>query len=200
MLSCLRPALKKRKRYSAEGPEFAGSPAVVGIRPASDAPPSSSKRVRILKGKRCEHSFGSADPDVDRTPIQLPYHCDGCGNYILTVRHNCGGCEDYDLCDACFRAYRADEPGAASHDHPADVFYVAEVDEGPGEAPADDATKTEHTGVSHERKGAAEGEANDGDPPPREMNRGTANETDDEAGDAGAPPRIREASPPASTE
>ena len=115
MLSCLRPALKKRKRYSAEGPDFVGSPAVVGFRPASDAPSSSSKRVRILKGKRCEHSFGTADPDVDRTPIQLPYHCDGCGNYILTVRHSCGECEDYDLCDACFRAYRDDEPGAPSH-------------------------------------------------------------------------------------
>lgn len=177
MLSCLRPALKKRKRYSAEGPDSVGSPAVVGFRPASDAPSSSSKRVRILKGKRCEHSFGTADPDVDRTPIQLPYHCDGCGNYILTVRHSCGECEDYDLCDACFRAYRDDEPGAPSHHHPADVFFVAEVDEGPGEAPA-------------------KGDASDGDPPPRDANRGVANGTD-ETDDAGAPPRRREAPSPA---
>jgi hypothetical protein len=30
---------------------------------------------------------------VDRTPIDLPFTCDGCANYILTTRHNCGGCE-----------------------------------------------------------------------------------------------------------
>ena len=101
MLSCLRPALKKRKRFA---PESEGTP-------VGPPPPSSEKKVRFTPGKTLARAFGSADPDVDRTPIELPFHCDGCGNYILTTRMNCAACSDYDLCETCFEALERGEPG-----------------------------------------------------------------------------------------
>ena len=126
MLSCLRPALKKRKREdgdvttpaSAAEPEVAvpvsaGGTATEGASAGEKAKGSSSvlkKAVRFLRGKKCEQKMGSADPSIDRTPIELPFTCDGCGNYILTARHNCGGCEDFDLCEPCFKLYQAEDP------------------------------------------------------------------------------------------
>ena len=120
MLSCLRPALKKRKRFA---PESEGTP-------VGPPPPSSEKKVRFTPGKTLARAFGSADPDVDRTPIELPFHCDGCGNYILTTRMNCAACSDYDLCETCFEALERGEPGRGpAHEHPAAAFVVADVDE-----------------------------------------------------------------------
>ena len=128
MMACLAPAvmksaLKKRKRSSAEGSEHAPGAVGVGFKT-----PSTDKKVRIGDGKSCEKAVGSADPDVDRTPIELPFHCDNCGHYILTTRYNCGKCADYDLCEACFEA-RQNDKKMCPHKHHASHFVVAAVDE-----------------------------------------------------------------------
>ena len=128
MMACLAPAvmksaLKKRKRSSAEGSEHAPGAVGVGFKT-----PSTDKKVRIGDGKSCEKAVGSADPDVDRTPIELPFHCDNCGHYILTTRYNCGKCADYDLCEACFGA-RQNDKKMCPHKHHASHFVVAAVDE-----------------------------------------------------------------------
>ena len=128
MMACLAPAvmksaLKKRKRFSGEGGECAPGAVGVGFKT-----PSTDKKVRIGDGKSCEKAVGSADPDVDRTPIELPFHCDNCGHYILTTRYKCGKCADYDLCEACFGA-RQNDKKMCPHKHHASHFVVAAVDE-----------------------------------------------------------------------
>ena len=128
MMACLAPAvmksaLKKRKRFSGEGGECAPGAVGVGFKT-----PSTDKKVRIGDGKSCEKAVGRADPDVDRTPIELPYHCDNCGHYILTIRYKCGKCADYDLCEACFDA-RQNDKRMCPHKHHASHFVVAAVDE-----------------------------------------------------------------------
>lgn len=149
MLSCLRPALKKRKRSLLEarggGDEPAGTPGgAVGARAPGDETPgdgptsSAKKAVKFPRGKKCEVAVGSADPDVDRTPIELPFTCDGCAAYILTARHNCGGCEDFDLCEPCFRKHEGVDP-SIQHDHPASVFVVVPSAEEEEDAAAGDA-------------------------------------------------------------
>ena len=74
------------------------------------------------RGSKCQRVVGSADPKIDRTPIDLPCHCDGCGRYILTARHNCKACEDYDLCAPCFVSLEGD--GGLQHEHGAESFEV----------------------------------------------------------------------------
>ena len=107
-MECLRPALKKRKRYSPDDPEGVVGGFTTPVTPAgapSDAgdsvPGITPKSVTFPRGSKCQRIVGSADPKIDRTPIDLPCHCDGCGKYILTARHNCDACEDYDLCAPC---------------------------------------------------------------------------------------------------
>ena len=123
-MACLAPAvmksaLKKRKRSSAEGSEHA--PGAVGFKT-----PSTDKKVRIGDGKSCEKAVGSADPDVDRTPIELPFHCDNCGHYILTTRYNCVKCADYDLCEACFGA-RQNDKKMCPHKHHASHLSLIHI-------------------------------------------------------------------------
>ena len=153
MMACLAPAvmksaLKKRKRSPAEGSEHAPGAVGVGFKT-----PSTDKKVRIGDGKSCEKAVGSADPDVDRTPIELPFHCDNCGHYILTTRYNCGKCADYDLCEACFGA-RQNDKKMCPHKHHASHFVVAAVDElfhdergdvPPGQAPPEGGGSEEKT-------------------------------------------------------
>ena len=115
-MACLAPAvmksaLKKRKRFSVEGGEHAPGAVDVGFKT-----PSTDKKVSIGDGKSCEKAVGSADPDVDRTPIELPFHCDNCGHYILTTRYKCGKCADYDLCEACF-GERQNDKKMCPHKH-----------------------------------------------------------------------------------
>jgi hypothetical protein len=148
MLSCLRPSLKKRKR---EHDLEVAVPSANGAEPTSDGGgrggcvPGKRPRKRVAFGDASaplERTVGVADADVDRTPIELPYTCDGCGNYILTTRMSCGGCEDFDLCEPCFRAFEravdgdandasgraADEiSSAVTHAHPPGCFTVEDV-------------------------------------------------------------------------
>ena len=151
MLSCLRPALKKRKR---EDDGDVAAPRANEAEPTSDGGgrggcvPGKRPRKRVAFGDASaplERTVGVADADVDRTPIELPYTCDGCGNYILTTRMSCGGCEDFDLCEPCFRAFeRGGVDGdandakngraaveeisrAVTHEHPPGCFTVEDV-------------------------------------------------------------------------
>ena len=152
MLSCLRPALKKRKR---EDDGDVAAPRANEAEPTSDGGgrggcvPGRRPRKRVAFGDASamplERTVGVADADVDRTPIELPYTCDGCGNYILTTRMSCGGCEDFDLCEPCFRAFeRGGVDGdandakngraaveeisrAVTHEHPPGCFTVEDV-------------------------------------------------------------------------
>jgi hypothetical protein len=103
MLSCLRPALK-RKRSSFEesggdapagtpgaGPgTTAGAAAAATLTPSSfTLTPSSSgkKAVKFPRGKKVEEVVGSADRDVDRTPIELPFTCDGGAAQLFNSVH-----------------------------------------------------------------------------------------------------------------
>lgn len=131
-MDCLRPALKKRKRYvpgdldellglgSATPVTPAGAPASETV--AGQIPGVTPKSVTFPRGSKCQRVVGSADPKIDRTPIDLPCHCDGCGRYILTARHNCKACEDYDLCAPCFVSLEGD--GGLTHEHGAESFEV----------------------------------------------------------------------------
>ena len=85
-MECLRPALKKRKRYSPDDPEGVVGGFTTPVTPAgapSDAgdsvPGITPKSVTFKRGSKCQRIVGSADPKIDRTPIDLPCHCDGCG-------------------------------------------------------------------------------------------------------------------------
>ena len=130
-MDCLRPALKKRKRYvPGDLDELLGlgsaTPVTPAGAPASDTagqiPGVTPKSVTFPRGSKCQRVVGSADPKIDRTPIDLPCHCDGCGRYILTARHNCKMCEDYDLCAPCFVSLEGD--GGLTHEHGAESFEV----------------------------------------------------------------------------
>ena len=131
LMECLRPALKKRKRYCpGDLDELLGlgsaTPVTPAGAPASDTagqiPGVTPKSVTFPRGSKCQRVVGSADPKIDRTPIDLPCHCDGCGRYILTARHNCKACEDYDLCAPCFVSLEGD--GGLQHEHGAESFEV----------------------------------------------------------------------------
>jgi hypothetical protein len=130
-MDCLRPALKKRKRYvPGDLDELLGlgsaTPVTPAGAPASDTagqiPGVTPKSVTFPRGSKCQRVVGSADPKIDRTPIDLPCHCDGCGRYILPARHNCKACEDYDLCAPCFVSLEGD--GGLQHEHGAESFEV----------------------------------------------------------------------------
>lgn len=160
MLRVIRSALKKRKRSSldaANGP--AGTPSCKDVPSAAGTPSeclsSAKKAVRFPRGKRCATAVGTADPDVDRTPIELPYTCDGCGNYILAARHNCGGCEDFDLCEPCFGAYRDGVVEGPKHEHPWGVFVRV-----PSAEEEEEAAATEDAGG---KMGARAGGTREGD-------------------------------------
>ena len=127
-MECLRPVLKKRKRYSPDDPEGVVGGFTTPVTPAgapSDAgdsvPGITPKSVTFPRGSKCQRVVGSADPKIDRTPIDLPCHCDGCGKYILTARHNCDACEDYDLCAPCYASL---VDGTLAHEHDASCFQV----------------------------------------------------------------------------
>ena len=131
LMECLRPALKKRKRYCpGDLDELLGGSATP-VTPVFSAPSETvagqipgvtPKSVTFPRGSKCQRVVGSADPKIDRTPIDLPCHCDGCGRYILTARHNCKACEDYDLCAPCFVSLEGD--GGLQHEHGAESFEV----------------------------------------------------------------------------
>lgn len=135
LAACFRPggavmksAMKKRKRFSGgeggEAVEKDGALASVFVHT-----PATDKKVSISEGKSCEKTFGSADPNVDRTSIELPFHCDNCNHYILTIRYNCDKCHDYDLCEKCFQARKAKNKRKCPHKHAAAHFTIADVDE-----------------------------------------------------------------------
>jgi len=126
MMACFRPgvmksALKKRKRVSLENGEAA--------REGLHTPSKDKKVVQIGDGKSCEKVYGRADPDVDRTSIELPFHCDNCNHYILTNRYHCDKCADYDLCEKCFTARKAKNKRKCPHMHAAVHFSLADRDE-----------------------------------------------------------------------
>jgi len=125
-MACFRPgvmksALKKRKRVSLENGEAA--------REGLHTPSKDKKVVQIGDGKSCEKVYGRADPDVDRTSIELPFHCDNCNHYILTNRYHCDKCADYDLCEKCFTARKAKNKRKCPHMHAAVHFSLADRDE-----------------------------------------------------------------------
>ena len=129
--------MKKRKRSSFDGSDLGGEDDVVGGTPGSSS--AAKKAVKFPRGKKCAVAVGRADPDVDRTPIELPYTCDGCHNYILGTRYNCGGCEDFDVCEQCFRKYQDGGDPDLVHEHPPSVFIAvpsAEDEEAAADAKA----------------------------------------------------------------
>ena len=115
-----------------------GEDDVAGGKGTPGSSSAAKKAVKFPRGKKCAVAVGSADPDVDRTPIELPYTCDGCHNYILGTRYNCGGCEDFDVCEQCFRKYQDGDPDHV-HEHPPSVFIAvlsAEEEEAAADARA----------------------------------------------------------------
>ena len=145
-MECLRPALKKRKRYSPDDPEGVVGGFTTPVTPAgapSDAgdsvPGITPKSVTFKRGSKCQRIVGSADPKIDRTPIDLPCHCDGCGKYILTARHNCDACEDYDLCAPCYASL---VDGTLEHEHDASCFEVKDWTEEEEEAALEEASRS----------------------------------------------------------
>ena len=170
-MECLRPVLKKRKRYSRDDPKGVVGGFTTPVTPAgppSDAgdsvPGITPKSVTFPRGSKCQRIVGSADPKIDRTPIDLPCHCDGCGKYILTARHNCDVCEDYDLCAPCYASL---VDGALAHEHDASCFEVKDwTEEEEEEAALEEASRStaaHATPASDGTGGARPDDRGDGD-------------------------------------
>ena len=137
----------------------AGAPSDAG----DSVPGITPKSVTFPRGSKCQRIVGSADPKIDRTPIDLPCHCDGCGKYILTARHNCDVCEDYDLCAPCYASL---VDGALAHEHDASCFQVmdwTEEEEEEALAEAARSTAAHATPVSDGTGGARSDDRGDGD-------------------------------------
>ena len=151
------PGAQAPQRYSPDDPEGVVGGFTTPVTPAG-APSDAGGRARgspkSVTFPRASARGSSAPPTkIDRTPIDLPCHCDGCGKYILAARHNCDACEDYDLCAPCYASL---VDGTLAHEHDASCFQVMDWTEegGGGAREASRSTAAHATPVSDGTGGA----------------------------------------------